>query len=70
MAALLHFDSARDQRQLAALLSRPPRIAASWIMDPQGRLICLWREARASRGPAKDAPPADSAVEASRRKAA
>ena len=70
MAALLHFDPARDQRRLAALLSRPPRIAARWILDPRGRLICVWREARSSLGPAKDAPPVDTAVEASRRKAA
>ena len=70
MAALLDFDSARDQHRLAALLSRPPRIAASWILDPRGRLICVWREARCSLGPAKDAQPPDTAVEACRRKAA
>ena len=70
MAAFLNFDSARDQRRLAALPSGPPRITASWSLDPQGRLICVWREARSSLGPAKDAPPADAAGGASRRKAA
>lgn len=70
MAAFLDFDSARDQRRLASLLSRSPRLTASWILDRQGRLICAWHEARSSVGHAEDASPANTAVEAWRQKAA
>ena len=69
MAALLDFVSARDQHRLAAA-ARAPRISSRWILDAQGRLICTWREAKPSLGPANDAAPADASVEASRRKAA
>ena len=70
MAAFLDFVSAREQRQLSARLARTPRLAATWTLTDQGRLVCAWHEQRLTHGPAELASADEAAVQPGQRLAA